>query len=134
MTSPLAESRQVTGDRHDYPTPPPRTVNDAPKNFVLGPTRPRGSFNQSNGQDPRVTGALFAEVSDSTHTASLLEQLSVDLGNLLNRVDISDCFLNVKGKALKERELIRVLSEIAFRDSHGCAQKHSRCSVERLCR
>ena len=115
MSSTLSESRNAINaddSRREHPTPPPRSHTEVPANFVFGPTRTRSSSHQQNGSEPRYTGGIFAETSDSAHALSLLEQLSTDLGTLLNRVDISDCFLNVKGKVFSRLESIGMF----FRD------------------
>lgn len=115
MSSALTESRNANNadeSRREHPTPPPRSHTDVPTNFVFGPTRTRSSSHQNNGSEPRYTGGLFAETADSAHALSLLEQLSTDLGTLLNRVDISDCFLNVKGEIFSRLESIDMFFQV----------------------
>jgi hypothetical protein len=73
-----------------------RRSANIPTTFVLGrphtgPGRVNSSQQFTNGDGP------YPQVSDAQHGLSLLDHLSTDLANLLNRTDISDCFLNVQG-------------------------------------
>ena len=69
-------------------------VATTPNNFVLGP-----SHGSSTPYNPTTNGAKpVVQANDAENEVSLLKHLSVDLGHLLNRTDISDCFLNVKGE------------------------------------
>ena len=87
--------------QHEYVSPTQRRSSEQPSHFVLGraESRPgeRGG-NRSGRPAQQFNGGTYPETTDNAHSLTLYEQLSSDLGDLLNRTDISDCFLNVKGK------------------------------------
>jgi hypothetical protein len=61
---------------------------DIPEQFVLGT---RSGLNQQH------TTTNSNRVNDVDYDVELLKHLSNDFAQLLNRTDISDCLLNVKG-------------------------------------
>jgi hypothetical protein len=65
---------------------------DIPEQFVLGT---RSGLNQHNDQQHTTTN--LHRVNDVDYDVELLKHLSNDFAQLLNRTDISDCLLNVKG-------------------------------------
>jgi len=69
--------------------------SDIPTNFVLG--RPQTGPTRVNNQQFINGGGSYIQMSEAEHNLSLFDHLATDLGNLLNRTDISDCFLNVQG-------------------------------------
>lgn len=74
-----------------------RRQSSEPSKFVLG-TSPAGvRHNNPRSGEKQSNGGYFGQTDDDNHQVALLEHLSSDLGNLLNRTDISDCYLNVKG-------------------------------------
>lgn len=96
MASQSYSPTQVNADGSSARNTPSRQQRaDAPTTFVLGPSAPLGSNNLSQ-QSLRVTNG-FETDAQKNHKIGLLNHLSIDLGNLLNRTDISDCYLNVKG-------------------------------------
>lgn len=77
---------------------PQRSTFNAPTDFVLGPNAVGSRPRNSDSVQGFTNGAgLNTQTRDAEHNLALLNHLSLDLGNLLNRTDISDCFLNVKG-------------------------------------
>jgi len=78
-------------------TPPQTRRSDVPGNFVLGRPHTGQSRSNTNQRFTNGAGGSYTQTTDAEHSLALLEHLSTDLGNLLNRTDISDCFLNVKG-------------------------------------
>lgn len=91
-------------------TPAMRRTTE-PSQFVLPRSISQGSVHGSRsggrvgGGDETVAalnGGTYFETSEGAHTLTLYQQLSLDLGDLLNRTDISDCFLNVKGEKRKK--------------------------------
>ena len=87
-----------------------RRSSEQPSNFVLGRAESRPGENASRsgraengtrsgrGAAGQYVGGVYPETTENAHALTLYEQLSADLGDLLNRTDISDCFLNVKGE------------------------------------
>ena len=99
-------SPPITGDdaNDQQPRPPStsyRRQPEVPSNFVLGRphTGPGRNNTDHSQQSQRVTngGGSYVHTTDAEHSLALFDHLSTDFANLLNRTDISDCFLNVKG-------------------------------------
>jgi len=65
---------------------------DISEQFVLGS---RSKLNRDNDQQYTTTNSQ--RINDVDHDVELLKHLSNDFAQLLNRTDISDCLLNVKG-------------------------------------
>lgn len=92
--------------------------SDIPTNFVLG--RPHTGPGRVNNSEQYTTGVnggnriSYIPVSDAEHNLSLLDHLSADLANLLNRTDISDCFLNVQGTFMAVHKCILAARSNAF--------------------
>jgi hypothetical protein len=78
-----------------------RRQSEMPSNFVLGrPHTGPGRNNTNHSQQSQRFangGASYVHTTDAEHNLALFDHLSTDFANLLNRTDISDCFLNVKG-------------------------------------
>ncbi len=100
-------SPPLTGDddNHQQDQQRQRRSADIPSNFVLGrPLTGPGRLNNNQqytnggGGSGGGGGVGYTQISDSEHNLALFDRLSSDLANLLNRTDISDCFLNVKGR------------------------------------
>ncbi|CAF0881106.1 unnamed protein product [Adineta steineri] len=64
-----------------------------PDNFVLG--NRHGTSNRND--DNRYTTTNFQRANENGYDIELLKHLSNDFAQLLNRTDISDCLLNVRG-------------------------------------
>jgi hypothetical protein len=82
-----------------------RRQSEMPSGFVLGRPHTGPGRNNHSQQSQRFTnggagGGSYAYTTDAEHSLALLDHLSIDFANLLNRTDISDCFLNVKGTAI----------------------------------
>lgn len=99
-------------------------------NFVFG----RSSSNQNNNQqNQRYTTANFPNVNDTNLDTNLLKHLSDDFAQLLNRTDISDCLLNVKGK-LNSLKLLLFNGYCFFdRYLYGCSSMCSCRSFKYFC-
>ena len=69
------------------------TTSKSSDTFVLG-----NRFGQSNRNDEQRYPNDYNQRSNTTNSeAQLLRHLSDDFAQLLNRTDISDCLLNVRG-------------------------------------
>lgn len=91
-------SPQLTGDDNNNQQNQQVRSSDIPSNFVLGrPHTGPGRLGSNRQFTNAGGGGLYVQTSDAEHNLALLDHLSSDLANLLNRTDISDCFLNVKG-------------------------------------
>jgi hypothetical protein len=87
-------SPPITGNDDNIQQP---RSTDIPTNFVLG--RPHTGPARANNNQQFINGSSsYIQISDVEHNLSLFDHLATDLGNLLNRTDISDCFLNVQGR------------------------------------
>jgi len=94
-------SPPITGNDDNIQQP---RSTDIPTNFVLG--RPHTGPARANNNQQFIN----IQISDTEHNLSLFDHLATDLGNLLNRTDISDCFLNVQGRMINfffERYLLK---------------------------
>ena len=80
----------MEGNRQDFSI----STFDGPSAFVLGPAASTVERKQPSVRSSPVVPANVTSVS-------LQERLASDLGELLNRTDISDCFLNVKGNWIR---------------------------------
>jgi hypothetical protein len=79
------------------PSPHQQRPRESPDKFVLGG---RSISNRNNNQqEQRYTTTSFHRGNDTDFDVGLLKHLSDDFAQLLNRTDISDCLLNVKGKS-----------------------------------
>jgi hypothetical protein len=88
--------------------------SDIPTNFIFerpisGPARLNNKQRSANG-----TTVPYIQTSDLEHNSGLLEHLATDLANLLNRTDISDCFLNVQGTFMAVHKCILAARSNAF--------------------
>ncbi|CAF0966416.1 unnamed protein product [Rotaria sp. Silwood1] len=77
-------------------------------------TGPDRAINSRQGQLYTNGGTFSASKTDLEHQAHLYEHLSMDLGHLLNRTDISDCFLNVRGTFMAVHKCILAARSNAF--------------------
>ncbi|CAF1087950.1 unnamed protein product [Rotaria sordida] len=117
MSSPIERPSNDNDEysrRRESPSQKRQSVN--PSNFVLGRSQtPPGRVNNSQ-QGQRLTngGVLDNQTSDADHNRILLKNLADDLSNLLNRTDISDCFLNVKGTFMAVHKCILAARSNAF--------------------
>ncbi|CAF3443787.1 unnamed protein product [Rotaria sp. Silwood1] len=68
-------------------------ITGTPEQFVLGNRFPKTSTNTQQGQSSTNTG--YKKTSSAKYNVELLKELANDFGYLLNRTDISDCWLNV---------------------------------------
>lgn len=94
LSPPMGDNDQMQHQQHQQQ----RRPSEMPSNFVLGrPHTGPGRQSNANQRYTNGTGGSYAQTTDAEHSLALLEHLSADLANLLNRTDISDCFLNVKG-------------------------------------
>jgi hypothetical protein len=85
-------------DTVDQPTMTRRPF-DIPSQIVLGQAYSNSIRDQNNEQqDSEFVLGKPSATNDDAHSLVLYEQLTSDLGDLLNRTDISDCYLDVKGK------------------------------------
>jgi hypothetical protein len=93
-----------------------RRQSEMPSNFVLGRPHTGPGRNDHSQQSQRFAngGGSYAHTSDAEHSLALLDHLSTDFGNLLNRTDISDCFLNVKGTFMAVHKCILAARSNAF--------------------
>ncbi len=80
-------------DSNSYQQPKQHSL-DIPEQFVLGN---RSGSNRHNDQQHTTTNS--PRIDDVDYDVELLKHLSNDFAQLLNRTDISDCLLNVKGKS-----------------------------------
>jgi hypothetical protein len=91
MDSTFIASRTDDNDTNPGQQSPRKRPTDSASTFVLG--------NRANQQEQRYTTTTsFNRGNDTDYDVELLKHLSNDFAELLNRTDISDCFLNVKGK------------------------------------
>ena len=92
MDSTFIASRTDDNDtNHQQITLSQTRPTDSASNFVLG--------NRTHQQEQRyATTTSFNRRNDNDYDVELLKHLSNDFAELLNRTDISDCFLNVRGK------------------------------------
>lgn len=126
----LGQGRQSADTSHSRQ----HTLSQA-ANFIFGNGRGKEtrSIPWSNPTDlPHTTNSMVAR-REETYTPTeieLLKHLAGDFGNLLNRADISDCFLRVRGNRECEQS-----SQSCFlcRRLHGCASMCSCCAFEYLC-
>ncbi|CAF2925525.1 unnamed protein product [Rotaria sp. Silwood2] len=97
-------------------SPSQKRQSDTTANFVLGQAQTGPARVINSQQSQRYTnGDIFSDqTTDAEHNKALLEKLSLDLGNLLNRTDISDCFLNVKGTFMAVHKCILAARSNAF--------------------
>lgn len=103
--------------RQEISTPSKRPL-DMPSGFVLGRPHTGPGRGNDNRQYPNGTVAAYPPVTDAEHSLSLLDHLAADLANLLNRTDISDCFLNVQGTFMAVHKCILAARSNAFAGKH----------------
>ncbi|CAF4492814.1 unnamed protein product, partial [Rotaria magnacalcarata] len=96
-------------------TPAEKRQSSMPDAFVIGrpQTEPGRSSNAQQSQR-HVSAGIYKPTLEEEHNNALLEHLSSDLGNLLNRVDISDCYLNVRGTYMAVHKCILAARSNAF--------------------
>ncbi|UJR09021.1 hypothetical protein I4U23_013270 [Adineta vaga] len=114
---PTGDNDQIQNHNHNQSqnqfTPTQRRQSDIPTNFVLG--RPHtGPSRGSNSQRNANGTGFYTKTTDAEHNVDLLEHLSMDMANLLNRTDISDCFLNVKGTFMAVHKCVLAARSNAF--------------------
>ena len=95
--------------------------SDLPTSFVVD--RPYSGPGRSNNNTQRfptttTTNGAYNTTTDAESRSSLLEHLASDLANLLNRTDISDCFLNVQGTFMAVHKCILAARSNAFAGNH----------------
>lgn len=83
---------------------------EPPTNFIL-PQIPRNEFplERSSAQNKNQSFSVDQQVLFDAYS-----QLSLELGALLNRVDVSDCYLNVKGTFMAVHKCILVARSAVF--------------------
>lgn len=119
MASTFSPQLTVDDDNNNQQRQAQRTGSEIPTNFVLGrphtgPGRVNNGPQYISGNAGGVRYGSYSQVSDSEHSLSLLDHLSADLANLLNRTDISDCFLNVQGTFMAVHKCILAARSNAF--------------------
>ena len=90
-----------------------RRSNDTARNYVFE-RPPSGPGRLNNNQQLTHSRSLSKQGTDVDHSTALLEHLSTDLANLLNRTDISDCFLDVQGTFMAVHKCILAARSNAF--------------------
>lgn len=100
--------------RQDVSTPSSKRPMDMPSGFVLG--RPHTGPGRANDNRQFTNGGIasYPPTTDAEHSLGLLDHLAADLANLLNRTDISDCFLNVQGTFMAVHKCILAARSNAF--------------------
>ena len=97
-----------TPTQHEHASPTQNQSANISNAFVIDGA-PTGLGEQTkNGSN------FYVPTTDAVHYTALLEHLSTDLGNLLNRTDISDCYLNVKGTFMAVHKCILAARSNAF--------------------
>ncbi|CAF1590154.1 unnamed protein product [Adineta ricciae] len=96
--------------------PPPRRESELRTNSAQLQQPHAGSNRQGSGTNQRYGngGSFYTKTTDAEHSLNLLEHLSDDLANLLNRTDISDCFLKVDGTFMAVHKCILAARSNAF--------------------
>jgi hypothetical protein len=95
-------------------SPSQKRPSEIPSNFVLGRPNTGPGRSHNSQQSQRFNGGTYAQTTDVEHNSALHDHLSTDLANLLNRTDISDCFLNVKGTFMAVHKCILAARSNAF--------------------
>lgn len=117
-----ALSPQLNGDdeslqrRQEVVSPSTKRPMDMPTGFVLGRPHTGPGRSNDNRQFTSNGGGVttYASTTDAQHSLDLLDHLAADLANLLNRTDISDCFLNVQGTFMAVHKCILAARSNAF--------------------
>lgn len=116
MTSTVSPTFDARNRNSQRASPSQTGLSNVATNFVLGtaPTNQnQNAYSPQNSIVPKGS-SFYVPTSDADHKISLLNNLSLDMGNLLNRTDISDCFLNVKGTYMAVHKCILAARSNAF--------------------
>ena len=134
----LPANDALTTDRISIQTSPSRQQTmGAAANFILGNRQSKmsRSIPSSRPLDPPYNSNSMVARQDeqySNQEIEFLKHLASDFGGLLNRVDISDCFLRVRGTR-SLTEIDRSIDVLLFRGLHGCTSMRSRCTFKYIC-
>lgn len=86
--------------------------SDPTTSFVID--RPYSGPGRTNNNPRLATNGAHNSATDPEPNINLFEHLASDLANLLNRTDISDCFLNVQGTFMAVHKCILAARSNAF--------------------
>jgi hypothetical protein len=86
--------------------------SDPTTSFVID--RPYSGPGRTNNNPRLATNGAYNSTADPEPNINLFEHLASDLANLLNRTDISDCFLNVQGTFMAVHKCILAARSNAF--------------------
>ena len=98
----MADTDQYRSQSQTRVTPPPPRREPGLRTNSAHVQQPHaGSIRNDSSTSQRYDyrGSFYIKTTDAEHSLNLLEHLSEDLANLLNRTDISDCFLKVDGNS-----------------------------------